>query len=53
MNLDWILMISFTIAASLGTISGAYLTRFIETKKFQKGFGYFVLAVGIFILVQH
>ena len=52
-NLDWILMISFTIAASLGTISGAYLTRFIETKKLQKAFGYFVLAVGIFILVQH
>ncbi len=52
-NLDWMLMISFTIAASLGTITGAYLTRFLEAKKLQKGFGYFVLAIGIFVLVQH
>ncbi|GAB4227892.1 MAG: sulfite exporter TauE/SafE family protein [Stanieria sp.] len=52
-NLDWNLMISFTIAASIGTLTGAYLTRFIEAKQLQKGFGYFVLAIGIFVLVQH
>jgi hypothetical protein len=52
-NLDWNLMISFAIAASLGTITGAYLTRFIEAKELQKAFGYFVLAVGIFVLIQH
>ncbi len=52
-NLDWNLMISFAIAASVGTITGAYLTRFIEAKKLQKGFGYFVLAVGIFVLIKH
>jgi uncharacterized membrane protein YfcA len=52
-NLDWNLMISFAITASLGTITGAYLTRFIEAKELQKAFGYFVLAVGIFVLVQH
>lgn len=52
-NLDWNLMISFAIAASLGTISGAYLTRFIEAKQLQKAFGYFVLAIGIFVLIQH
>ena len=52
-NLDGTLMISFTIAASLGTLTGAYLTRFIEAKNLQKGFGYFVLAVGIFVLIRH
>jgi uncharacterized membrane protein YfcA len=52
-DLDWNLMISFSIAASVGTISGAYLTRFIEAKQLQKAFGYFVLAVGIFVLIQH
>jgi hypothetical protein len=51
-DLDWTLMISFAIAASLGTITGAYLTRFIEAQKLQKGFGYFVLAIGIFVLIQ-
>lgn len=51
-NLDWNLMISFAIAASLGTVTGAYLTHFIEAKQLQKAFGYFVLAIGIFVLVQ-
>ena len=52
-TLDWNLMISFAIAASLGTITGAYLTRLIEAKALQKSFGYFVLAIGIFVLIQH
>jgi uncharacterized membrane protein YfcA len=52
-NLDWNLMTSFTIAASSGTVTGAYLTRFIEAKALQKAFGYFVLAIGIFVLIQH
>lgn len=52
-NLDWNLMISFAIAASVGTLTGAYLTRFIEAKQLQKAFGYFVLAIGVFVLVQH
>ena len=51
-DLDWTLMISFTIAASLGTLLGAYLSRFIEAKTLQQGFGYFVLIVGIFVLIE-
>ena len=51
-ELDWNLVISFTIAASLGTLVGAYLTRFIDAKNLQKGFGYFVLAVAVFVLIK-
>ncbi|MBP0021691.1 MAG: sulfite exporter TauE/SafE family protein [Cyanobacteria bacterium SBLK] len=51
--LDWTLMLFFTIAASLGTIAGAYLTPNIEAKHLQKGFGYFVLAVAVLVLVKH
>lgn len=51
-DVDWGLMISFTLAASLGTLAGAYLTRFIDAKYLQKGFGYFVLAVAIFVLIR-
>lgn len=51
-DLDWQLMISLTIAASLGTISGAYLSKSIEAKQLEKGFGYFVLAVAIFVLIR-
>ena len=51
-ELDWNLVISFTIAASVGTLAGAYLTRFIDAKNLQKGFGYFVLAVAVFVLIK-
>jgi uncharacterized membrane protein YfcA len=46
------IMIIFTIAASLGTISGAYLTKFVKPKLLEKSFGYFVIAVAVYILVQ-
>lgn len=51
-ELDWSLVTSFTIAASLGTLAGAYFTRFIDAKNLQKGFGYFVLAVAVFVLIR-
>ncbi len=51
-ELDWNLVISFIIAASIGTFIGAYLTRFIEAKNLQKGFGYFVLAIAVFVLIK-
>lgn len=50
--IDWQLLVSFTIAAGFGTVIGAYLTRSIEAKQLEKGFGYFVLAVAIFILIK-
>ena len=49
---DWNLMISFTIAASAGTLLGAYLTKYIDAKQLQKGFGYFILAVAVFVLIK-
>lgn len=49
---DWDLMLSFTLAAALGTLGGAWLTRYLEPKHLQKGFGYFVLAVAIFVLIK-
>jgi hypothetical protein len=51
--LDWHLMISFIFAASLGTIPGAYLARHVSAQKLQKSFGYFLLAVAAFVLVQN
>lgn len=51
-SLDWGLMISFTLAASLGTYGGAMLSHRLDASHLQKAFGYFVLAVSIFVLVQ-
>lgn len=51
--LDEQLMVSFTIAASLGIVAGAYLVRFVQAKHLQKVFGYFLLAMAAFILWQN
>ncbi|MEA5619543.1 sulfite exporter TauE/SafE family protein [Cronbergia sp. UHCC 0137] len=51
--LDWNLMLSFIIAASLGTIPGAYFAQFVPARKLQKTFGYFLLAVATVVLVQN
>lgn len=51
--LNWSLMATFTVAASLGTFGGAYLSQFVNPKQLQRGFGYFLLIVASFILFQN
>lgn len=51
--IDWQLVGSFTLAASCGTIAGAYLNRHVDAKQLQQGFGYFILTVAVFVLVKH
>ena len=50
--IDWQLVLSFTLAASGGTIAGAYLNRYVNAKQLQQSFGYFILAVAIFVLIK-
>ncbi|MEB3231288.1 MAG: sulfite exporter TauE/SafE family protein, partial [Leptolyngbyaceae bacterium] len=50
--IDWTLLTIFTIAASIGILLGSYLNQFISAKHLEKGFGYFVLAVAVFVLIQ-
>ncbi|PAX52969.1 sulfite exporter TauE/SafE family protein [Brunnivagina elsteri] len=52
-SLDWNLMLSFIVAASIGTIFGAYLAEFVPANRLQKSFGYFLLAVAALVLVQN
>ncbi|MEC4817864.1 MAG: sulfite exporter TauE/SafE family protein [Scytonema sp. PMC 1069.18] len=52
-SLNWNLMFSFIVAASAGTIFGAYLAEFVPAHRLQKSFGYFLLAVAALVLVQN
>lgn len=52
-TLDWNLIFSFILAASGGTLLGAYLTKFVPAARLQKSFGYFLLAVAAFVLFQN
>ena len=51
-TLDWQLMLTFTLAAAIGMGLGVHLSQRIDGRHLQKGFGYFVLAVAIFVLLK-
>lgn len=50
--IDWNLMLTFSTVAILGIIWGAYFSGKIRSEKLQQAFGYFLIAVAIFILVK-
>lgn len=52
-NLNWELIATFTVAASLGIVAGAHLVRFVQARHLQKAFGYFLLAMAAFIFWQN
>jgi len=52
-SLDWQLIATFTIAASLGILPGSYLSQYVPARRLQQSFGYFLLFVAAFVLVQN
>jgi uncharacterized membrane protein YfcA len=51
-QLDWGLVAGVTAAAIVGSLIGAKLTGIIPENALREGFGFFVLAMGVFVLVQ-
>lgn len=51
--IDWQLAVSFTFAAALGSSIGTYLSKFVHADRLQKSFGYFLMIVATFVLVQN
>jgi uncharacterized protein len=51
-SLDWGLVTVVTVAAVLGSVAGGRLAGRIPEKALRQGFGWFVLVMGAFVLVQ-
>jgi uncharacterized protein len=51
-HMDWRLLITITILAIIGIFIGNWLSHKIEAKKLEKGFGWFVLVMGIYIIIK-
>ena len=49
---SWPLTLLITAAAIIGSLIGARLTSKVPEKKLRRGFGFFVLAMGVFVLAQ-
>ncbi len=52
LEIDWSFLLIFTSIAIVGIFIGIYLSKFIEGKKLKKGFGWFVLIMGIYIIIK-
>ena len=50
LEIDWTFLLIFTGLSIGGIWLGVYLNNFIDGKKLKKGFGWFVLIMGIYII---
>lgn len=50
LEIDWQFLLFFTLISIFGIFAGIYLQRFINEKQLRRGFGWFVLLMGLFIL---
>ena len=51
-KIDWYFLLSITAIALVGLVIGSQIGKKIESIKLKKGFGYFVLIMGIFIIIK-
>ncbi len=51
-SLDWSLVVGVTAAAVVGSLLGTLLTSRVPEVALRKGFGFFVLVMGVFVLSQ-
>ncbi len=52
LHIDWSFLLVFTLISVIGIFIGVWLNRFINGKKLKKGFGWFVLIMGIYIIIM-
>jgi uncharacterized protein len=50
--IDWLFLLIFTGLAVLGIFLGSKLSTYVAGYKLKKGFGWFVLVMGLFIIIQ-
>ena len=50
--IDWKLLLLFTFASIIGIFIGNYVSKNAEDEKLKTGFGWFVLAMGIYIIIR-
>ena len=51
-EIAWGFLLTFAGLSMIGIVLGIYLNNFIDGKKLKKGFGWFVLAMAIYILLK-
>ncbi|MGB3587971.1 MAG: sulfite exporter TauE/SafE family protein [Tunicatimonas sp.] len=50
--IEWTFLLVFTTIAVVGIFAGTYVSRFVASQNLKVGFGWFVLAMSVFIIVN-
>ena len=51
-EMDWVLLIIFTLLSIVGIFIGASFSKQVSGPQLKKGFGYFLLIMGVYILIE-
>lgn len=52
LEIEWEFLLSFTAISVVGIFIGIWLNKFIEGSKLKKSFGWFVLIMGVYIILK-
>ncbi|HMS70062.1 MAG TPA: sulfite exporter TauE/SafE family protein [Saprospiraceae bacterium] len=52
LDMDWTFLMSFTFLSIIGIFAGMYLSKYVKGAVLKKAFGWFVLIMGILIIVM-
>lgn len=52
LEIEWNFLLLFTAFSIVGMFIGIYFNKFIQGEKLKKGFGWFVLFMGVYILIK-
>ena len=50
--INWALLAGFTFASVIGIFIGNYVAKFVSGAKLKTAFGWFVLVMGIYIIIK-
>jgi hypothetical protein len=50
--IDWTFLIIFSVIAIIGLLLGVFFSAYVSSKQLKKGFGWFVLAIAVVILLK-
>lgn len=51
-DINWFLMISFLVVSIVGILIGSALVKKVAAAKLKKAFGWFILAMGVYIFIK-
>ncbi|RLJ69055.1 hypothetical protein CLV86_0448 [Lacinutrix venerupis] len=52
LSIDWKFLLTFSFVTILGILVGGYFSKFISSRKLKKSFGWFVLAMSVYIIFK-